>query len=46
MTLESLKSVPLIYLATPYSKYPSGLEMAFRDAAKLTGRLLTASHHA
>jgi hypothetical protein len=30
----------LAYLATPYSKYPAGIEAAFRDAAALTGRLL------
>ena len=30
----------LIYLATPYSKYESGLSMAFVDAARLTARLL------
>lgn len=28
------------YLATPYSKYPQGLEVAFRDAARLAARLL------
>jgi len=30
----------LWYLATPYSKYPTGIEQAFKDAAALTGRLL------
>lgn len=29
-----------VYLATPYSRYPDGLEAAFRDAAKLAARLL------
>src|SRR5262245_27488339 len=39
-TLQSIKLQPLIYLATPYSKYPAGIEQAFVDAAALTGRLL------
>lgn len=30
----------LAYLATPYSKYPLGVEQAFIDAAKLAARLL------
>lgn len=42
MTLDDLRNFPLVYLATPYSKYPAGIEMAFRDAAVLTGRLLSA----
>lgn len=32
----------LWYLATPYSKYPAGIEAAFRDAAKATADLLRA----
>jgi hypothetical protein len=39
-TLEQLRSVTLIYLATPYSKYTLGLEVAFRHAAHLAARLL------
>lgn len=31
------------YLATPYSKFPGGIEAAFIAASKLAGRLLTAS---
>lgn len=42
MTLDDIKQYPLVYLATPYSKYPTGIEMAFRDAAALTGKLLAA----
>lgn len=42
MTLDNLKSHSLIYLATPYSKYPAGLEAAFAEASALTGRLLIA----
>ena len=30
----------LAYLATPYSKYPGGLDKAFVDAARLAGLLL------
>lgn len=30
------------YLATPYSKYPGGIEEAFRLAARYAGRLITA----
>lgn len=39
--LDELKNIPLIYLATPYSKYPLGIEQAFKDAAALTGKLLS-----
>lgn len=37
-----MKPPYLAYLATPYSKYPSGPENAFRAAAHLAGRLLKA----
>lgn len=30
----------LFYLATPYTKYPHGIEQAFIDACKLAARLL------
>ena len=40
MTLAELDRSKLYYLATPYTKYPKGLEHAFRDAARLTARLL------
>lgn len=33
---------PLAYLATPYSRYPGGIDIAFRDAARLAARLLRA----
>lgn len=39
-TIEDVARYGLVYLATPYSKYPAGLEAAFVDAAKLTARLL------
>lgn len=35
-------SSPLAYLATPYSKYPHGIERAFADAAALAARLMLA----
>jgi hypothetical protein len=35
---------PLYYLATPYSKYAKGIEVAFADAAALAARLLVAGH--
>ncbi len=37
---QALKSFPLIYVGTPYSKYPDGIEAAFVDACKFTARLL------
>lgn len=40
MTFEQLQQYPLIYLATPYSKYPQGLEVAFRHASALAARLM------
>jgi hypothetical protein len=43
MTEEDLKELQphsLLYLASPYSKYPAGIEQAFIDVSKLTGRLL------
>jgi len=40
MTLDELRIYGLLYLATPYSKYPQGLEVAFRHAAALSARLL------
>ena len=39
-TLQNLRVYSLIYLATPYSKYPGGLQKAFEDASKLAARLL------
>lgn len=40
MNLSDLKKYDLIYLGTPYSKYPGGIEVAFVDACKLTARLI------
>lgn len=39
-TLSDVAAFNLVYLGTPYSKYPGGLEAAFRDAAMLTAKLL------
>jgi hypothetical protein len=39
-TLDDVAKFSLVYLATPYSKYPGGIEAAFKDASKLAGRLL------
>lgn len=40
MSVEKLKKYDLIYLATPYSKYPDGMEAAFIEACKLTAKLM------
>ena len=40
MELRQLDRGLLYFLSTPYSKYPKGLEHAFRDASRLTARLL------
>lgn len=39
---EHPSGVGLAYLATPYTRYPAGIERAFTDAAKLAARLLHA----
>jgi nucleoside 2-deoxyribosyltransferase len=38
----SLHAYRLVYLATPYSKYPAGIEAAFREASRIAARMLTA----
>jgi hypothetical protein len=35
-----LKKFDLIYVGTPYTKYPGGIEVAFIDACKLTAQLI------
>lgn len=40
MTLLELSPFRLTYLATPYSLYPHGIGLAFREAAKLAARLM------
>lgn len=37
--LEQLKGFGLVYLATPYTKYPYGMKAAFEDACYLVGKL-------
>ncbi len=39
---NSAKCREFVYLATPYSKYPGGLEAAFRLACEATGLLIRA----
>src|SRR5262245_3983201 len=39
MTLGLLKQYGLVYLATPYTKYHRGLQMAYVEAAVLTAAL-------
>jgi hypothetical protein len=38
--MNRLTAYPLVYLATPYTKYRAGIDAAFRDAAALAARLL------
>lgn len=40
MKLDDLKRFDLLYVATPYSKYPAGTEAAFEAAAAITARLM------
>lgn len=42
LTLANVAELPLVYLATPYSKYKAGIDCAFRDAASLASRLMRA----
>ena len=41
--MSELQRAPLCYLATPYSKYPSGIDAAFIEAARITGELIKSS---
>jgi hypothetical protein len=38
--MEALRKFDLVYLATPYSKYPAGIEAAFIEACRISGRLV------
>ena len=40
--IDQLKRHALVYVATPYSKYPGGTQAAFEDASAYAGRLLKA----
>jgi hypothetical protein len=39
-TLEQLRGFDLVYLGTPYSKYPGGIEVAFEHACVFAANLL------
>lgn len=36
------RAFDLCYLATPYTKFPGGIDLAFKEAARVTGRLMRA----
>ncbi len=40
--MKDLAQFPLVYLATPYTKYRPGIEQAFIDASALAARLMLA----
>jgi hypothetical protein len=40
VSLTGLRIYPLLFLSTPYSKYSSGLQVAFEHACNLAGRLI------
>lgn len=40
--MKRLKQYGLVYVATPYTKYPLGLYAAFRDACAVAARLIEA----
>lgn len=43
MRAENLQSIQgFIYLASPYSKYPDGMEKAYRDVSRIAARLIEA----
>lgn len=37
--IEQLSKYGIVYLASPYTKYPKGLLAAFRDVSSIAGRL-------
>jgi len=41
-TMDTLRRFPLVYLASPYSKYELGIEQAFIDVSALAARLMLA----
>lgn len=45
MSIERLKKHKLVYLASPYSKYPAGHTVAFRHVSRAAGRLITNGVH-
>lgn len=38
--MVSLRNVGLVYLASPYSKYPHGIEAAFRDVCAIAAEMM------
>ena len=40
--IDRIKEFDLVYLATPYSNYPSGIHRAFVDTARIAARLMLA----
>jgi hypothetical protein len=42
MTLDDLKQYGMVYLGTPYTKFPRGILAASHEACTLTGKLLQA----
>lgn len=38
---KALRKDGLFYLATPYSKFPRGIQVAFREASRLTAQLMS-----
>lgn len=46
ISLEDLKKFPLIYLASPYTKYPAGLDEAAKEIGRIAANLLLAGVHA
>lgn len=41
-SIAELAAYPLVYLATPYTKYPAGIGVAFKHAAIVAARLMQA----
>lgn len=40
--IEDLRDFDLLYVGTPYTRYRGGIEAAFREACKVTARLVAA----
>lgn len=38
--MSELQRVPLAYLASPYTKYPAGVDQAFVDVSRIAARLM------
>lgn len=42
--MKDVKSLGMVYLATPYTKYQNGINHAFKDAATLAGKMVIAGY--